>query len=259
MKIVTWNVNSIRARLDRVVAWLKVHRPDVVCLQETKVADEHFPRAALEDEGYNVEPFGTPTYNGVAILASHTIEDVVRGLPDGMPGDDRRVLAGIVRDVIVVSVYAPNGKHPGHPDYERKLAWYRRLRAMLDARYPRDEKLVVCGDFNVTFDDRDVWDPVRWHEAILCSTPERHALRHLMGWGLHDALRKHREEGGIYTWWDYRAGSAQRDHGLRIDHFLVSERALEGCAAVAVDRQERLGPGSSDHAPVTAVFGPAGP
>jgi exodeoxyribonuclease-3 len=254
MRIVTWNVNSVRARLPRLLPWLEENSPDVLCLQETKVVDELFPYEPLEDLGYNVVVHGQKTYNGVAILARHGIEAVVRGFPDDEEGAQARVIGCAVEDVLVLNLYVPNGSSVGSDKYAYKLDWLRRLRAFLDANYDPSEKIVVCGDFNITFDDRDVHDPEKWHEKILCSTPERDALRNVMDFGLTDALRKHHDDAGIYTWWDMRGGSFPRDHGLRIDHFLMSDAALAACTAVDVDREARGGKGPSDHAPVLATL-----
>lgn len=252
MRLATWNVNSIRARLARVRDWLTVHDPDVLCLQETKVADLQFPREVLEDLGYNIEIFGQPTYNGVAILSKSPIEAVVKGLPDDGDNTARRVLAGAIDDTVVVSVYAPNGTAVGSEFFHDKLMWFRRLRQFLDATYPKDEKVVVCGDFNVTFDDRDVWNPEVFRGQLHCTDEEREALGHLLAYGLHDAMRKFHEQGGLYTWWDYRALGFQRDEGMRIDHMLMSDAALEACADVVIHRDERAGQAPSDHVPVVA-------
>ncbi len=257
MKIATWNVNSIRARIDRVTSWLKKHQPDVVCLQETKVVDELFPRELLEDEGYNLEVFGQKAYNGVAILSKHPVEDAVRGLPGDGEDDEKRVIGCIVKDFMILNLYVPNGQNVGTPKYAFKLDWLLRLRQFLDEKYDTNEKVVVTGDFNITFDDRDVYDPEGLREAIHCSTPEREALKHVMDFGLEDALRKHHEEEGIYTWWHYRAGAFFKKQGLRIDHFLVSTPALDVCKDVSVHTTERAQKGSSDHAPVVADFGDA--
>ena len=252
MKLVTWNVNSIRARLPRVRDWITIEDPDVVCLQETKVADLQFPREALEDLGYNVEVFGQPTYNGVALLSKRPIEAVVKGLPGDDDSAERRVIAGVIDDLIVISVYAPNGTALGSERFHDKLMWYRRLRQFLADTYPKEEKLAVCGDFNVTFDDRDVWDPVGFVGQMHCTDDERDALRQLVSYGLHDALRKFDEKGGVYTWWDYRAGGFQKNEGMRIDHVLMTESALEACVGVRVDRDARKGQAPSDHVPVIA-------
>jgi exodeoxyribonuclease-3 len=254
MKIVTWNVNSIRARLPRVLPWLEEHRPDVLCLQETKVADELFPREYLEDAGYNVEVYGQKTYNGVAILARHPIEEVARGFPGDPDPGQRRVLGATIAGHMILDLYVPNGQQVGTDKFRYKLEWLGRLRDFLDARYDVGERVVLTGDFNLTFDDRDVWDPELLRETIHCSTPEREAIAHVMAFGLRDALRKHHAEAGIYTWWDLRAGSFWKDQGLRIDHFLVSPSAFEACTDVRVDRESRKGKGPSDHAPVIATF-----
>jgi exodeoxyribonuclease-3 len=251
MEIATWNVNSLRARLPRVLEFLERRRPDVVCLQETKVQDELFPREELEGQGYAVVAFGQKTYNGVAILSRRGIEDVVRGLP----GDDEaRVIGATVGDVMLLDVYVVNGRSVGDPMYAHKLAWLERLAAFVRERYDMGEKVILTGDFNVTFDDRDVYDPERWRERILCSTRERAALAGVMQVGLVDAFRKFHEEAGHYTWWDFRTRGFQRGNGLRIDHFLMSPPALAACTGVRVDLEPRRGEKPSDHAPVIATL-----
>lgn len=255
MKITTWNVNSLRARLTHVVDFLREHRPDVLCLQETKVTDEQFPREPLEDEGYNIECFGQKSYNGVAVLARHRIEDVFFGLPGDSEDSERRVLGCIVEDFMLLDLYVPNGQQVGTERWRDKLDWFRRLRALLDARYSTDEKLVVVGDFNVALDDRDVHDPDAWREKILCSTPERQAMQQVLAFGLDDLLRRFTQEGGIYTWWHYSAPGRFTDEGLRIDYLLGSPPAAEICREVIVHKELRLKKSPSDHVPVTAVFG----
>lgn len=252
MIVATWNVNSIRARLPRVLDWLAERRPDVVCLQETKCRDEQFPREPLEELGYHIAFHGQPTYNGVAILSRKPIEDVVLGLPGSGFDDDRRVLGCTIGDLMLVDVYVVNGQAVGTPKYEYKLAWLARLREHL-ARLDMAEKVIVTGDFNITFDDRDVYDPDLWYEKILCSTPEREALRRIVDLGLVDSFRRFEEGPGHYTWWDFRT-RAYPSRGLRIDHFLLSEAAQETCTAVVVDRAYREGERPSDHAPVLATL-----
>ncbi|MCA8948249.1 MAG: exodeoxyribonuclease III [Planctomycetes bacterium] len=254
MKITTWNVNGIRARLTHVVDFLREHEPDVLCLQETKVEDDLFPREAIEDEGYELSIFGQKGYNGVAILASHAIEDVVQGLPDDPADAERRVLGARVAGVQVLDLYVPNGQEVGADKYDFKLDWFRRLRAFLDARYARSDPLVVVGDFNVTLDDRDVHDPEWWRGKILCSEPERQAMRNVLAFGLDDALRRHHESSGIYTWWHYRAGAAFVDDGLRIDYVLTTPSVTERCRDVIVHKDIRLQKSPSDHVPVTAIL-----
>lgn len=259
MRIATWNVNSVRARLPRVLDWLDKAQPDVVCLQELKCQDEQFPRDDIEGAGYNVETFGQKTYNGVAILAKQPIEAVHRGiLGDGREGDDfkdeARIIGATVGDVMLLNLYVVNGKEVGDPKYDYKLRWMSAVAGLIRERFPVSEKVVVTGDFNVTFDDRDVYDPERWEGRIHCSEPEREALAELMEPGLHDAFRTFHEEGGHYTWWDFRTRGFSRDHGLRIDHFLMSAPALEACTGVEIDKEERGQEKPSDHAPVVATL-----
>lgn len=254
MKITTWNVNGLRARLTHVVDFLREHAPDILCLQETKVADDLFPRELLEDEGYEVTWFGQKGYNGVAILSSAAQTDLVRGLPDEPQDAERRVLGATINGWRVLDLYVPNGQDVGTDKYAYKLRWFEQLLAMVRSRYRADERLVVVGDFNVALDDRDVHDPAWWHERILCSTPERAAMRKLLATGLCDALRQFDARGGIYTWWHYRAGSAQKDDGLRIDYVLCSASAQALCREVVVHKELRQHKSPSDHVPVTAVF-----
>lgn len=258
MKITTWNVNGLRARLTHVVDFLREHEPDVLCLQETKVQDDLFPREPLEDEGYDVEFFGQKSYNGVALLSRHRFDDVVRGLPDDGADAERRVIAATIGGVRVLNLYVPNGQEVGSDKYRFKLDWFRRLRAFLDAGYAKDEPIVVVGDFNVTQDDRDVHDPDWWRDKILCSKPERQAMRNVLAFGLDDAFRVHHEEGGVYTWWHYTAGAAFKDDGLRIDYVLTSAPVTQRCRDVIVHKELRLQKSPSDHVPVTALLDDAG-
>lgn len=254
MKLTTWNVNGIRARLVHVIDFLREQRPDVLCLQETKVQDDQFPREPLEDEGYNLEVFGQKSYNGMAILSRQPIEAVVQNLPDDPPGAERRALGCIVGDLMLLDLYVPNGQEVGSDKYRYKLDWLRRLRAFLDANYSNGEKLALLGDFNITTDDRDVYDPEAWRDKILCSEAERAALRSILSFGLQDLLRLHREEGGIYTWWDYRARPGKQDDGLRIDYVFGTPSLAARCTNVVVHTDMRARKTPSDHAPVTAVF-----
>jgi exodeoxyribonuclease-3 len=257
MQIATWNVNSIRARMERLLAWLSERRPDVVCLQETKCTDDKFPREPIEELGYAIACFGQKTYNGVAILTRSSLEDVSCGIGDERFDEQARVIAANVGDVIVVSVYVVNGRAVGSEQYAWKLEWLDRLAGWIAERCPPDEKVVVAGDFNVTFDDRDVHDPDAWRERILCSTPEREALAELMRrCDLHDAFRAFTSEGGHYTWWDFRTRAFRRGFGLRIDHVLMTPPALAACTGVEIDVEARAGTGVSDHAPVIATLAP---
>jgi len=254
MKIATWNVNSLRARLPRFLPWLEENQPDVLCLQETKVIDDLFPRGEIESAGYNIETFGQKAYNGVAILARQPIEDLVKGFPDDDEDAQKRVIGGTVGEFMILNLYVPNGSELGSDKFRYKMEWLDHLHEFLHQRYDNGEKVVVTGDFNITFDDRDVHDPEAMRETIHCSTPERDALARVMDIGLHDGLRKHHSEAGIYTWWDHRGGTFWKDKGLRIDHFLLSAPALEACTGISVDRDARKGKGASDHVPVIASF-----
>ena len=254
MDVVTWNVNSVRARMPRLIEYLEARRPDVVCLQETKVRDELFPLEPFEDLGYQVEFHGQKTYNGVAILSRRGMEDVVRGLPGDGEDAQRRVLGATIDDLMLLNVYVVNGESVGSEKYAHKLEWMERLSDFVGERYPMDEKVVVTGDFNCTFDDRDVYDPEAFRGRILCSEPEREALGRLMDPGLQDAFRLFHEEAGHYTWWDFRTRGYERGRGLRIDHFLISAPAVGVCTGVEIDVEARGGPKPSDHAPVIAHF-----
>ncbi len=254
MQIATWNVNSVRARLPRVLDWLAQHSPEVVCLQETKCLDAQFPAEPIEELGYQIAHFGQKSYNGVALLSRIGIEDVWRGMSgDGSDGE-ARVIGAQIADFLVLNVYVVNGQAVGAPKYHYKLEWLAHLRDLIRERYDLNEKVVVTGDFNVTFDDRDVYDPEAWREQILCSTPEREALSSLTQLGLVDALREFHTGGELYTWWDFRTRGFSRNRGLRIDHFLLSEPALRVCTDVVIDVEERGRDKPSDHAPVVAVF-----
>lgn len=248
MKIVTWNINSVRARIDRLVSWLDRHEPDVVCLQETKVTDPDFPRLEIEAAGYKAAFFGEKSYNGVAILSRREPEDVVHGFPGD--GGEKRVLAATVDGIRIVTVYVPNGTSLSSERYPFKLEWFDALLAAVDANHTPEDSLVICGDFNVAPEDRDIHDPERWRGKLLCTEAEREKFRAFLDWGLADALRIHNPDPGFYTWWDYRMGGFRRDWGLRIDHFLVTPPVAERTREVTVDREERAGEKPSDHAPV---------
>jgi len=253
LTVATWNVNSVRTRLPRLVSWLERRKPSVVCLQEIKVVDEDFPTGALEGLGYHCLVRGQKTYNGVAILSLLPASDVMRSLPGDAADAESRFLATTIAGTRIINIYAPNGQAVGSDKYAFKLDWYCRLRALLDG-HDRQSEVLVCGDFNVAPEDRDVWDPEQWRGQILFSDPEKAALRNIVDWGLVDALRMHHPEGGLYTWWDYRAGAFHRGWGMRIDHVLVSVPLAKRCVAVEIDRGERKGEKPSDHAPVIATF-----
>jgi exodeoxyribonuclease-3 len=256
MKIATWNVNSIRARLERLLRWLQKVQPDVVCLQELKVTDEVFPSDAVREAGYHATVFGQKTYNGVAILSREEPEDVERGLP-GIGDPQARLLSAQISGVRVISAYFPNGEQVGTEKYAYKLAWMARLREYLESRYVPSQPLVLCGDFNVARDERDVARPAQWAESVLFHETARDALEQIRLWGLIDVVRKHHPEGGIYSWWDYRMLGFPKNNGLRIDHIFATEPLAHRSTSAEIDREERKGEKPSDHAPVIAVFADA--
>lgn len=258
LKVITWNVNSIRQRMDRLLALLDRHDPDVVCLQETKIVDGDFPRAPIEAKGYTVALHGQKTYNGVAILSKRPMDDIGIGF-DGDPlPDHARAIHATIDGFRIFGLYVPNGKAPGTEPYEAKLQWYRALKAHLEAHHAPDEPVLLVGDFNVAPEPRDVHDPKRWEGKIHFSEPERAHLEDLMSWGLVDLLRLHTQEADIHTWWDYRLGAFHRGWGLRIDLALGSDAVARRCTSVVVDREERkptAGEGKpSDHAPVVVTL-----
>jgi exodeoxyribonuclease-3 len=254
VRIATWNVNSIRARQHRVIEWVERVRPDVLCMQEIKVADEQFPGIEFAALGYQLAVYGQKTYNGVAIASRTPMTEVVRGMDDGDPDDHARLLAATIGPVRVVTAYVPNGGEVDSDKYVYKLRWMDRFRAWLERRARPDQRLVLLGDLNVAPTDLDVWDPEAWRGETLFTEPEKTALAQITAWGLHDALRKHHPEPGVYTYWDYRGLALLKNQGLRIDHVLVTAPLLDACTACDVDREARKGRDASDHAPVIATF-----
>jgi exodeoxyribonuclease III len=254
MRIATWNVNSVRARRDRLLGWLEARGPDVVCLQETKVTDEEFPFAELADVGYRALTRGQRGYNGVAILSRDEGLSPERGFGDDLADEEARLVAAEVGGVRVASVYVPNGQSPGSDKYQFKIEWMGRLREWVGRALATGTPLVVGGDFNVAPDDRDVYDPPRWEGSIMCTEPERAALRGIAGKGLTDAFRLHHADAGAFTWWDYRLRSFERNRGLRIDHIYLSDSLVPRCTAAEVDRDARAGKNASDHAPLIVTL-----
>jgi len=254
MKIATWNVNSVLARLPVVTRWLEEARPDVLCLQETKCTDDKFPSDAFASLGYRSLTFGQRTYNGVAILSRATCTEVQRGFHDDDESAHARLLAATVEGVRFVNVYIPNGAFVGSDKYRFKLEWMDRLRAFFDEHYAESAPVLLCGDFNVAPEELDVHDPAQWQGRILFSKRERAALSKIRDWGFKDAFRLHTQDGGHYSWWDYRAGSFRRNAGLRIDHIWVSTPLAAACSAVWIDKEPRGWERPSDHTPVVAVF-----
>ena len=254
MKIATWNVNSILARLPHVVRWLKAVAPDVLCMQETKCTDDKFPFAELDEIGYCASVFGQQSYNGVAILARRECAELQRGNYEDQDGAHARLLAGAVDGVRIVNVYIPNGQAVGSEKFEFKLDWMKRLRKFCDANYAAGAPVILCGDFNVAPEDRDVHNPQLWQERIMCSAAERSALAEIKQWGFEDAFRRHHQEGGHYSWWDYRAGAFRRNMGLRIDHVWISDALVSRSVDTWIDVEPRTWERPSDHAPLVAEF-----
>lgn len=259
MKLVTWNVNSIRQRLPRLLALLERHAPEVVCLQETKVIDDDFPFQELETAGYHAAAYGQKAYNGVAILSKDPLADVAIGF-DGNPiPEEARVISATTQGVRVVCAYIVNGKEVGNPSYDTKLEWLDALRAWIETTAAPTDPLVVTGDFNICPDDRDVYDPDAWRGRNLCSEPERERFRSLLGWGLTDLGRESAgDTTGPFTFWEYRMGAFHRGWGLRIDLALGTSPVAERLLDVSVDREERKptsGEGKpSDHAPLIVTL-----
>lgn len=254
MKLATWNVNSIRARHERLLGWLNSSAPDVLCLQETKVEDAAFPFAALAAAGYHAVTVGQKSYNGVAILSRQPAIDVERGFDDGDTDDQARMIAATVAGVRVISIYVPNGQDLQSDKYTYKLSWLQRLHRYLERRCDPTLPLALCGDMNVAPLDLDVYDPSAWRGAVLCSDAERAGLQRVMQWGLTDVFRAHHSDGGHYSWWDYRGVSLFKNLGLRIDHIFATQALAARCTACVIDRAARKGSNASDHAPVIANF-----
>lgn len=249
MRIASWNVNSLRVRLGHLLDWLAQARPDVVCLQETKTEDAHFPAAELRDAGYHAAYCGQRAYNGVAILSRSPIGAVAHGIPD-FPDDPKRCIAGTVNGVRIVCLYAPNGEAPGTEKYAYKLRWYEALTRWLRPAHAQTPDLAVLGDMNVAPEGRDVHDPKRWEGKIHVSEPEREALRELMALGFADAFRLFPQPEKVFSWWDYRLRAFERGWGLRIDLALLAPALAKRCTACTIDLAPRERERPSDHAPV---------
>ncbi|HET9690908.1 MAG TPA: exodeoxyribonuclease III [Acidimicrobiales bacterium] len=251
MRIATWNVNSLKARMPRVEQWLGYAAPDVVCLQETKLADAGFPHLAFAAMGYESAHHGDGQWNGVAILSRVGIDAVVHGFAPGIEADtDTRLITARCGGVQVTSVYVPNGRSVDDPHYRYKLGWLSRLRSHLDALTDPSDLVAVCGDFNIAPDDRDVWDPARFVGSTHVTAEERAALADLEAWGLVDAFRDRYPDERLYSYWDYRAGDFHEHRGMRIDLLLLSSPLVGALRWALVDRSARKGKQPSDHAPV---------
>jgi exodeoxyribonuclease-3 len=253
LKIATWNVNSLRVRLDHVRDWLEREQPDVLALQETKTKDDAFPTDAFRALGYEVAFSGQPTYNGVALIARQPITDVVTDL-DGLGDPQRRVLGATVDGVRIYNLYVPNGQSVESEKYRYKLRWLEALERQTAAELGRHPHCVLLGDFNIAPADEDVHDPEAWKGKVLCSEPERAALKSLLELGLGDVFRAFKQDEKCFSWWDYRAAAFRRNMGLRIDLILASRALAERCTACRIDVEPRRLERPSDHTPVIAEF-----
>ncbi|OKH20222.1 exodeoxyribonuclease III [Hydrococcus rivularis NIES-593] len=264
MKIVTWNVNSIRTRQQHVVDWLQKNPVDVLCLQETKVTDADFPRDCFEKLGYHLYISGQKSYNGVAIFSLQPLTQISTGfapvLGDLLAKDSdfdsqKRVITGVIDEIRIVNLYVPNGAAVDSEKYEYKLRWLKVLKDYLKTlREKSSEELCVCGDFNIALEDRDIYDPKGKENHIMASPRERQALQEVLAIGLKDAFRKFTAEGGYFSWWDYRHGGFQRNRGWRIDHHYLTPQLYERAISCRIDVEPRKLPQPSDHAPVIVEF-----
>ncbi len=250
MRIATWNVNSLTARLPRVEEWIGYAQPDVLCLQETKQADAAFPADAFAELGYETAHHGDGRWNGVALISRVGLSNVATGMGSAHDDQGSRLIAADCGGVRVVSVYVPNGRSLDSEHYPAKLAWLGRLRALLEETTSPDRPVAVCGDFNVAPDDRDVWDPTEFEGMTHVSQPERDALVDLESWGLVDVFRRLYPDDKLFSWWDYRGGSFHRHRGMRIDLILVTEVLAARTTYGLIDRNARKGEKPSDHTPV---------
>jgi exodeoxyribonuclease-3 len=253
MKIATWNVNSIKVRLPQVLDWLTDAAPDILALQELKVTNENFPAQAIIDAGYRVIYAGQKTYNGVAILSRQPSEEVLTDIP-ALEDPQRRILAATIGDTRIINLYVPNGQSLDSPKFSYKLDWLAKVGDFIQQQLTRYAKLVVLGDFNIAPTDRDVHDPAAWEGSVLVSEDERQMFDHWLALGLTDSFRLFDQEERIFSWWDYRNMAFRRNHGLRIDHILVSQALATECRACYIDKTPRRWERPSDHTVVVAEF-----
>ena len=253
MRFATWNVNSLTVRLPQVLDWLNTQPVDVLVLQETKTTDDKFPREAIEAAGYQVAFFGQKTYNGVALLSRQPSTDIVKNIPN-FEDDMARVITGTVNGVRVIGAYFPNGQAPDSDKFVYKMRWLNALREWLREELTRHPQLVLMGDFNITVDDRDVWDAVALKDTIHCTVEERAHFQALIDLGTHDAFRLFEQAEKSYSWWDYREFAFRRNRGLRIDHILVSDALKASVQACVIDKAPRKNERPSDHTPVVVTL-----
>lgn len=250
MRVATWNVNSIKAREERALEWVDTHDPDVLCLQELKVVTDKFPYEAFQQRGYHAAVHGQKTYNGVAIVAKSELSDVQIGMPDDGDEEQARVISAEIDGLRIIDVYVPNGSTVGSEKWNYKLGWFERFFRYIEENADTEEPIVLCGDFNIAPDDKDVARPEEWKSSVLCHRDARAFFDRLVDWGFEDTFRKHNPDGGVYSWWDYRQLGFPKGNGLRIDLILTTPSVDETSISAWVDREERKGKQPSDHAPV---------
>jgi len=249
LKLASWNVNSLKVRLEQVLAWLDSSQMDILAIQETKLLDENFPLSAFVDKGYHVVFAGQKTYNGVAIISRYPVDDIITDIPD-FDDPQRRILMATVAGIRLINLYVPNGSELTSDKYEYKLNWLQKVTAFIQQQMHLYPKVAVVGDFNIAPEDRDVHDPAAWEGAVLVSAPERAAFGQLLQLGLHDSFRNFAQEEQSFSWWDYRAAAFRRNRGLRIDHILLSHELKSLCRQSVIDKEPRKVERPSDHAPV---------
>ncbi|MEP6787360.1 MAG: exodeoxyribonuclease III [Acidobacteriota bacterium] len=254
MKIATWNVNSINVRMPQLLPWLEAVEPDVVCIQETKTVDENFPAATLKDAGYEAAFTGEKSYNGVAIISKFPIDDVQKSFPGDLDDAPRRMIAATINGIRIVNTYVPNGNELWSDKFKFKLDWLQSLRRFFDENCDTGREVLLAGDFNVVMDDPDTWDPAGMAGKLHFSKPERAAMHFVKQFGFTDIFRQMNGDVREFSWWDYRAGSWQKNHGLRIDHIWTSQPLADKCTGCWIDKSTRALTLPSDHAPVVAEF-----
>ncbi len=254
MKLAAWNVNSLTVRLPHVLDWLKTHQPDALCLQELKLEDAKFPLAAIEDAGYHAVFDGQKTYNGVAILTKSRPEDVAKAMP-GFADEQKRVIAATINNVRVVCVYIPNGQSVDSDKYQYKLRWLDALAGYMARAIADYGDVALLGDYNIAPDDRDVHDPVQWRGQVLCTDAERALFARLLALGMQDSFRLFPQADKCFSWWDYRMNGFKRNHGVRIDHILLTKALAARCTQSMIDLEPRKRERPSDHAPVWVNIG----
>lgn len=249
LKLASWNVNSLKVRLEQVIEWLHTSQVDVLALQETKLIDDNFPAESFKELGFHTVFFGQKTYNGVAVISRYPISEVLSDIPHWVD-PQRRILASTVAGIRLINLYVPNGAAVDSDKYQYKLQWLQHVTAFINTQLQQYEKVAVVGDFNIAPEDRDVHDPNEWQGSVLVSSLEREAFQKLLQLGLHDSFRQFPQAENVFSWWDYRAAGFRRNRGLRIDHILLNNTLSQLCTQSVIDKEPRKTERPSDHAPV---------